>query len=124
VRQVGFGDQIRYDGAGNLYIFSIAEDTVDPGTASTPATYKLTRITLRCMAPDGTLTTVYDNLPEGVTTSYTGFGSSYPRSMVVAPNGDVYITLSLDHTVYKIMSDGKAVLVAGKSGGGGDVGLM
>ncbi len=117
VRDVGFADPIGYDAAGNLYIFSISTSLVDQGTPSTPVTSRLDSITLQRMASDGAVTTVYQGLPEGISSQFSG--GYYPRDMTVAPNGDVYLSLSYDHTVYKITSDGKATLTAGKSGEAG-----
>lgn len=120
-REVSSGlGPMSFDAAGNLYILttSVAEKA-PPSGADTLGTYNLAAITVRRMAPDGTLATVFSGLPQGVTTQFSASSASYGSDIVAAPSGDVYITLPYDHTIYKIDSAGRATLVAGKNGEAG-----
>lgn len=120
-REVGSGlGPMSFDAAGNLYILTTSVvEKVAPADANPLGTYTLAALTVRRMAPDGTLTTVFSGVPPGATSEFTASSPWYPSDLVAAPNGDVIITLPHDHTVYKIDGSGRATLVAGKNGEAG-----
>jgi hypothetical protein len=105
---------VKYDSAGNLYVRDSLFTPI-PGDPNTPDddTSTITQYRLRKVAPDGTVTTVLDNLPAE--------GSQAPAEtpitlggMAADTNGNLYVADPKRHAVYKITASGQVSLYAGK----------
>jgi hypothetical protein len=100
-----------YGNDGSLYITSIKRESVDSNNTASP--YLVSEMKIRKLNADGNLTTVLNGFPDGRTSSQVsepslGFGIDADAS------GNVYMSDSLEHAIYKISPGGQISLFAGK----------
>lgn len=102
---------VKFGKDASLYVMSIKRESVDSNNAASP--YLISEMRIRKMSSDGNMTTVLNGFPDGrassqVSESYFGFGMDADTS------GNVYMSDSLEHAIYKITPGGQVSLFAGK----------
>jgi hypothetical protein len=105
---------MEFDGSGNLLLLH---------TFAPPERSDYHRARISSMAPDGTVTTLWEGFPDGSTESRPGSPSSLDVGfgLAVAEDGTLFVSDPYQHAIYQISpSTGQSTLVAGRPGEAGD----
>lgn len=102
---------------GNMIFHSSGEIYMADATGSAES---VSAIRVMKIAPDGTVTTIFNGFPDGSTSSRPVSANAYRNiGMAVAQDGNIYLTDPYGHAIYRINPSGQASLIAGKPGEAG-----